>query len=69
MTPARTLLLSHANSATPNDIGNGYLREFLKTGAAFLDCHEIYLEHGYSGSQRFLKDFITANGIEVVNAF
>jgi len=62
----KTLCLSHASPDAPNDITNGYVREFIKNGAAFLDCNEIYLKRGYSGSQKFIKDFISENGIEIL---
>ncbi|HBB67667.1 MAG: hypothetical protein A2X39_04885 [Elusimicrobia bacterium GWC2_56_31] len=66
MTAGKTLFLSHVNSARPNDIGNGFLREFIKNGAVFLDYNEIYLKYGHSGSQKFIKDFIIKNGVKIL---
>lgn len=63
---AKALFLSHHNADTPVDIGHGFEREFTKNGAVFLNFVELYAEHGYSGTQAFLKDFIAKNGVEVL---
>lgn len=63
---SKVLFLSHHNADTPVDIGHGFEREFTRNGATFLNFCEIYAERGYSGSQRFLKEFIAKNGIEVL---
>lgn len=63
---AKILFLSHHNAETPVDIGHGFEREFTKNGAIFLNFVELYAEHGYSGTQAFLKGFIAKNGIDVL---
>jgi len=62
----KTLFLAHMSPRTPNDVGKGYLREFLKNGVIYLDYSEIYLRHGHSASQKFIRDFIRDNGIEIL---
>ncbi|MEI7480744.1 MAG: glycosyltransferase [Elusimicrobiota bacterium] len=66
MTPGKTLLLSHQNSDTPNDVGNGYQREFEKNGALFLDYRVLYLKHGHYGSQKFISNFIREKDIKTI---
>jgi glycosyltransferase involved in cell wall biosynthesis len=63
MPPGKTLFLTHVDPTTPNDLFRAYLREFLKNGVVHLDHREIYLRRGYSGSQKFIKDYIRDNGI------
>jgi len=42
------------------------MREFVKNGAFFLDHGEIYFKYGYAGAQKFIRDFIGGNGVEVL---
>lgn len=66
MDNGKILFLSHGNRDAFNDVGNGYIREFVKNGARYLDYDDLYLERGYSGFQRFLEDYIREHGIEVL---
>jgi spore maturation protein CgeB len=54
------------NTLTPVDIGNGYIREFVKDGAFFFDFFEAYSELGQKRTERKIFDFIEKNRIDIV---
>src|SRR3989339_1016414 len=62
----KILFLSCKTPDDYNDTGNGCRREFLSNGVDFLDYNEVYPAYGYSGSQVFIKDYISKNGIEIL---
>ncbi|MBI4823978.1 MAG: glycosyltransferase family 1 protein [Nitrospirae bacterium] len=49
-----------------NDLGKGYIREFVKRGAVFIDYEKLYLGFGKRKSEQFIRDSISRNGIEVL---
>lgn len=63
---AKVLYLSHVNAGTPNDIGNGYLRELQKHGAVFLDYSELYLRLGRARAEAAIRDKIKETGADTL---
>ena len=66
MRDKRILVLSHVNKEALNDIGNGYIREFIRQGAFFLDYNEVYFRYGNRKAEKHINDFIKKNGIEIL---
>ena len=49
-----------------SDIGNGYIREFIKNGATFIDHEESYLKYGNKKAREFISNTIDENSIKVL---
>jgi len=59
----KILLFSHLDPTARNDLGNGYVREFIRNGALFLDHDEIYFKYGNKGTEKYIEEFIDKNRI------
>ncbi|KAF0126463.1 MAG: hypothetical protein FD189_2312 [Elusimicrobia bacterium] len=62
----KVLYLSHKNTGSPIDMGDGYIREFLKNGVAFLDYKELYLQYGRRKTEEFITRYIKQNDIGIL---
>ncbi len=49
-----------------NDLGFGYIREFVRIGAEFLDYDDLYMTLGKNGTEDYLSKRIDETGAEVV---
>jgi len=59
-------ILSTWSDSSPNDIGNGYIREFIKNGVTFIDHEESYLKYGNKKAREFISNTIDENSIKVL---
>lgn len=59
-------ILSTWGDSSQNDIGNGYVREFIKNGATFIDYEDAYLRFGNKSVQEYISNVIDENDIEVL---
>lgn len=66
MLAQKYIILSSFKEASLNDIGSGYIREFTKHGAIFIDYEDLYLKIGSKNVLKYISDIIDAKGIEVL---
>lgn len=66
MIASKFLILSSFEKISFNDIGNGYIREFIRIGAKFIDYDDIYLKYGSKKIYEYILKFIIENNIEVL---
>lgn len=62
----RVLILSTEEEEFLNDLGNGYIREFVKNGATFIDYEKAYLENGKAATEALITRTIEEKGIDVL---
>lgn len=66
MIASKYLILSSIEKISLNDIGNGYVREFINNGAKFIDYEDAYLKFGSKKVCEFIVKTIDENDIEVL---
>ncbi len=66
MTAGKYAVLSTLKDGFLNDLGNGYIREFLRNGALFIDYEDEYLRRGSRGVQEHVFGSIKERGIETL---
>lgn len=66
MEAEKYLILSTRTDAFLNDLGNGYIREFMKLGASFIDYEKAYMELGCRGAQELIMRTAAERGAEVL---
>ncbi len=66
MIAGRYAVLSTLKDSFLNDLGNGYIREFVRNGALFIDYEEEYLRLGNRRVQEHILKTIKDKGIEVL---
>jgi len=66
MIASKYLILSSVEKTSLNDIGNGYVREFINNGARFIDYEDAYLKLGSKKIYEFIVKNIDENDIEVL---
>lgn len=66
MIASKYLILSSIENTSLNDMGNGYIREFINNGAKFIDYEEAYLKFGSKKVYEFIVKNIDENDIEVL---
>ena len=59
-------ILSTWGDSSANDIGNGYIREFIKNGAVYIDYEDLYLKFGHKRIQDVISSIIDENDIRVL---
>lgn len=64
--PLKYAILSSLKDGFLNDLGSGYIREFLKIGAVFIDYEEEYLRHGNRKVQEVIQKTLEENATEVL---
>lgn len=60
------IILSTGTDSFLNDLGSGYIREFVKLGASFIDYEKAYMELGHSGAERLIMRTAQEKGAEVL---
>ena len=60
------LILSTTTDTFLNDLGSGYIREFMKNGAAFIDYEHAYMELGNKGAEELIMRTAAEKGAEVL---
>lgn len=60
------IILSTLKDTFLNDLGNGYIREFVKNGACFIDYEEAYLTHGNKGVEEHILKTVTEKKAEAL---
>jgi len=58
-------ILSPWSDPNQNDIGNGFIREFTKNGAVYID-DDVYLRFGHKRVQEFISNIIDEKDIKVL---
>ncbi|MFQ5736838.1 MAG: glycosyltransferase [Thermodesulfobacteriota bacterium] len=66
MKAGKYILLSTLKDTFLNDLGNGYIREFEKNGATFIDYEEAYLEYGNRGVEEHVLKTARDKGAQVL---
>jgi len=59
-------ILSTYETKFLNDIGNGYLREFIKNGTTYIDYEDLYLKFGNKNVQEHILNIIDKNDLKVL---
>lgn len=60
------IMLSTRRDTFTNDLGAGYIREFEKNGALFLDYEDLYLSLGNAGARGYILKTVEECGAEVL---
>lgn len=66
MIAGKYAVLSTLKDGFLNDLGNGYIREFVKNGALFIDYEEEYLKLGNRKVQEHIFESIKERGVETL---
>ena len=66
MLASKYLILSNIDEVHLNDIGNGYIREFVKNGAQFIDLHTLYFRLGQRRAEEFVLKVAAENNIDAL---
>lgn len=66
MSAEKYIILSTMKDDFTNDLGFGYIREFVRGGAEFLDYDDLYMALGRSGTEDYVSKRIDETGAEVV---
>ncbi len=66
MVAEKYLILSTSTDTFLNDLGSGYIREFVKNGASFIDYEHAYMEHGNKGAEEMIMRTAAEKGAEVL---
>lgn len=66
MLASRYLILSSIEEVHLNDLGNGYIREFVQLGARFMDFQTLYLQLGQRRAEEEILKVVRENHIDVI---
>lgn len=66
MLAEKYLILSTGADTFLNDLGSGYIREFVRNGAAFIDYESVYMELGNSKAEELIMRTVAEKGAKVL---